>query len=149
MVKITVQNGPDRGTIFEIKKEIVTLGRAKNSRIVIHDEKVSKEHCVIEKRKTGYFITDLSSRNGTFLNNKIIKAEAKLYSGDIIKVGSTILVFESKDQTKRAGLADVLQEIEEKEEKGKGYTTLLQEFVKEADIPPDEQEERGDSKVKS
>ncbi|MBA2123557.1 hypothetical protein B9J78_01230 [bacterium Unc6] len=139
MAKLTVKSGPDEGIVFKIQEEITTIGRIETNKIIIHDEGVSKGHCVIEARKTGYFITDLGSTNGTYLNGKIVKTEAELYTEDQIKVGNTVLIFESKTEKRKTDLTNAFKEIEEEEQKGKGYTTLLQEFVETASIKSEEE----------
>ncbi|MDQ3800285.1 MAG: sigma 54-interacting transcriptional regulator [Acidobacteriota bacterium] len=72
--------------------ESVTLGRAEINQIVLSDGDVSRSHCSIKEVNGTYYLTDLDSRNGTFLNNEPIK-EAILRHGDCIRIGKTLILF--------------------------------------------------------
>jgi len=66
-----------------------TLGRHPGNTIQLLDRIVSKEHCVIEQRGTGYVLRDLGSLNGTFVNAERVVGERMLRHGDEIALGST------------------------------------------------------------
>lgn len=71
-------------------KDRVTIGRDKENDIVIGGaNSVSRKHAVIEKKADRYFITDVGSTNGTFLNNKKITANRMepIKPGDTLKIG--------------------------------------------------------------
>ena len=52
-----------------------------------YDRSVSSRHCAIEKRGERFFLIDLQSSNGTFLNESKVLSEVEIYSGSIIKMG--------------------------------------------------------------
>ena len=64
--------------------------------IVIDDSALSSRHFEVEARGNEFFIRDLDSRNGTFVNGNRIRA-AELTSGDKIRVGQTDLTFRTQD----------------------------------------------------
>ena len=73
---------------------VCRFGRDANSTIVLSDELVSRNHAFIERRDEGeYFLNDLGSRNGTFLNGVPIRAPRRLADGDHISVGEHTFVF--------------------------------------------------------
>jgi Nif-specific regulatory protein len=72
--------------------ESVTLGRAEINQIVLSDGDVSRCHCSIREVNGSYYLTDLDSRNGTFLNNEPVR-EAVLRHGDCIRIGKTLILF--------------------------------------------------------
>ena len=75
--------------------ETTTIGRnAKHNTIVIQEAFVSAEHALIQLYDNGYWVSDLSSTNGTMVNGVRIEDETLLQSGDEIKIGSVILQFE-------------------------------------------------------
>ncbi len=86
-----------------LEREKVILGRAIEADVRINDPKVSRLHACITSEKdpqTGeakYVITDLHSKNGTFLNGHRIQKEV-LQNGDKITVGQHILKFEFLDE---------------------------------------------------
>jgi len=77
----------------------VTIGRAKDNMIQLHDETISAHHARIITIFTASHIEDLGSTNGTFVNHrKVVKHT--LHSDDIITIGGTQIVFytdENKD----------------------------------------------------
>jgi HD-GYP domain-containing protein (c-di-GMP phosphodiesterase class II) len=87
--------GSNRGAIYEIKDESLALGRDENATIQILDQGVSRKHAEIFRIGEMYFIRDLGSRNGTFVNEEDISEEL-LRSGDEIRIGNTILTFEDR-----------------------------------------------------
>lgn len=72
--------------------EFLSLGREPGSHVLLTDDAVSARHARIEKRPAGYFLRDLRSRNGTFLNGVRV-VEAYLKDGDRLRVGQTDLTF--------------------------------------------------------
>ena len=86
---------------------------------------MSREHFVVTPRDGKYFVRDLNSTNGTYVNNEQI-TEWELKSNDRIRGGQTVLVFELE---RPKGVATVIGEMAAG---GKGYKTLLGEISKEA-----------------
>lgn len=73
--------------------EVLTLGRANDNIIYIKDPFVSKRHMKITEDEGDYYLEDLNSANGTFLNEERIQDVVRLDSGDIIKVGNVEFLF--------------------------------------------------------
>ncbi len=86
-----------------LEREEVILGRASEADVRINDTKVSRKHARIntasnvETGVTSYIITDLGSRNGTYLNGQRINQE-ELHNGDKITIGEHIMRFELFDE---------------------------------------------------
>lgn len=70
----------------------VSVGRGGENVIVLPKDSVSRRHARIEKRGASYFIIDLHSTNGTYVNDEFV-AEGPLERGDQIKIGDTIFKF--------------------------------------------------------
>lgn len=70
-----------------------TIGRHPEQSIQILDRVVSKEHALITFADDLYWLQDMGSRNGTFVNGERIVGRTKLKSGDNITLGGTRLVF--------------------------------------------------------
>jgi len=90
---ICIIDGENKGKVFDLKDdEPTSIGRNTSNDIVINDESVTEVHCKIFKNNNSYFIRDIASLNGTFLNNKRIENE-ELHDGDFIKIGETKFIF--------------------------------------------------------
>lgn len=77
------------------KKSEINIGRDETCDFVIPSPDVSRFHARVENVNETYWITDLNSLNGTYLNDQQI-TQAKLEEGDQIQVGSTIFTFQDK-----------------------------------------------------
>ncbi len=69
------------------------LGRGAENDVVLPDRFASNNHAVINLRQGQYWIEDLDSRNGTFLNDTPLTRPAVLANNDQIKVGDIIFRF--------------------------------------------------------
>jgi hypothetical protein len=82
----------DEERALPLVRDSYTLGRHKNNDIVVTDPRVSSFHARIDKTASGCSLSDLGSRNGTWVNGK--KADqADLVSGDEIRLGSARLLY--------------------------------------------------------
>lgn len=92
--RFVVLSGPASGQVFELKGEVVSLGRESGNDIVIQgDPTVSRRHAVFEMRGGQPFIIDQGSANGTFVNGARV-TEAALHPGDEVVLGQTRMRFE-------------------------------------------------------
>lgn len=117
---------------IELTGEPLSIGRSREADIPLLDDKVSRVHCGIRLSDGEFYLKDLKSRNGVFVNGQRVEDTAKLKAGDRIQVGSTVFVLESASNQEDAakGLASVQGDMAD----GKGYTTILKEIVE--DIAP-------------
>jgi len=94
MPRVRIKTGPNRGLLHNVGEETITLGRDTTSTIQILDKGASRNHAEIFRIGEMCFIRDLTSRNGTYVNDEKVSEEL-LREGDRVQVGSTVLVFES------------------------------------------------------
>ena len=78
---------------------IKTVGRATRADFVVDAALVSRLHCRITASDENLEVVDLSSTNGTFVNDKRVK-HARLTRGDRLRVGRVELVVIEKLQTR-------------------------------------------------
>lgn len=79
---------------FALPAASVTLGRATTNQITLQDPKVSRTHARIDAADDGFAVVDLGSANGTYVNDVRIE-RAALKPGDVIKLGDSLLRFET------------------------------------------------------
>jgi len=82
---------------FALSDKPVILGRHPGCEIHIDDASVSRQHARVIYDQGDYFIEDLNSRNGTFLNNTQINQRAKLFDKSVIQICDVSLVFLTSD----------------------------------------------------
>ena len=77
--------------------KVITIGLSKDhNNIVIEDPAVSKSHLQIIKDDNGdYYVIDLDSTNGTYVNGNRITGKVQLHKGDTIVIGYTTLSWET------------------------------------------------------
>ena len=83
------------GAVYEINKNIVTMGRSPEADVTIEDNVyVARMHAMVENRKGTYFLHDMGTTNGTYLNGqKIDENGIRLVPGDIIGLGNEEIEF--------------------------------------------------------
>src|SRR5262245_7976996 len=102
MPRLTVQNiksGEEQ--IFNLPQDIITLGRTSACDIELNDKSISRKHAELVREGDDYFVIDLKSGNGTFLNGKKIRPIEKhlLRPNDIIKIENFEIHFSPLQET--------------------------------------------------
>lgn len=80
-------------------KKTFLVGRRKSNDLVIENLAVSGTHARIERLENGYVLSDLQSKNGTYVNRKQVTT-CLLKNGDVIQIGMHTLVFSDKASAK-------------------------------------------------
>ncbi len=88
LTRWTEGGGPKQPTETYPLLPVTRLGRAEGNHIVLRDEFASAEHALIRFEGGSWWLEDLRSRNGTLLNDALVKGRATLAAGDIIGIGS-------------------------------------------------------------
>ena len=78
------------GTLFTLDDE-VTIGRAPGCAVSLDDTFASQLHARIFQRDKQWFVEDLGSTNGTWINRKRVHGPMRLLPGDRLQVGNTVL----------------------------------------------------------
>ena len=81
--------------VYKLNKERISIGRNRNSQIVINNNTISKDHAIIEFDEDGNaIIKDLNSSNGTYVNGQRLKViPIRLKTGDKITFGKYDMEF--------------------------------------------------------
>ncbi|HEX8521591.1 MAG TPA: FHA domain-containing protein [Tepidisphaeraceae bacterium] len=73
-------------------KATATVGRASDCDICIRDIMMSRAHCRLEQQGQTWVITDLGSRNGTYINHERVEHHL-LREGDVLRMGRTRMTY--------------------------------------------------------
>ena len=88
MVVVAPQDAAGRR--YELTDEL-TLGRAAGCHIAVEDTYVSQVHARVFRRDGAFYVEDLGSTNGTFLDGRVVSGPALVEPGGRVQVGSTVL----------------------------------------------------------
>ena len=84
---LVIRSGGGRaGESFTIDEDRMSIGRTPDAAVFLDDVTVSRNHALLVRRQDGYYIDDLGSLNGTYVNRRRIESH-KLTDGDEIQVG--------------------------------------------------------------
>ncbi len=92
---LLVTRGPNAGSRYVLEPSdgaVTTIGRHPDSDILLDDITVSRRHAEVRQQGPAYWVYDVGSLNGTYLNRERID-HALLSSGDELQVGRFRLVF--------------------------------------------------------
>ncbi|HKY31194.1 MAG TPA: FHA domain-containing protein [Candidatus Polarisedimenticolia bacterium] len=88
---VRVAQGPDRGKVFDLSTGGSYVVGRRAGDIPLADEKVSFRHAELKiLGPEAYFVVDLASTNGTFLNGRRVERQ-EFRNGDELRLGDTLL----------------------------------------------------------
>lgn len=70
-----------------------SIGRSRASDIVVDDPAVSRNHCVLLRRASGWYICDTGSKGGTYVNGEETVGRTRVLIDDVISVGNSQFQF--------------------------------------------------------
>lgn len=93
MLVLSVIQGPDAGRKFELpRNEPQLIGRSSEA-LPLTDNTVSRRHAELTPDDGLWWVRDIQSQNGTYINGVRITERTRLHAGDQIRVGATVFVF--------------------------------------------------------
>jgi adenylate cyclase len=87
-----------KGTVYlDLQdKNYWTIGRGKDNTLIVPDNCISRNHAILQRTELGeFYLIDLGSRNGTFINGRRVSVPITLGNGDTITFGKTEIKFHS------------------------------------------------------
>jgi hypothetical protein len=87
--------GGRAGESFPLDGDRLTVGRRPDSDIFLDDVTVSRDHALLVRRGSDYYLDDCGSLNGTYVNRRRIESH-RLVDGDELQVGKYKLAFFSR-----------------------------------------------------
>lgn len=83
---LIAQTGGLAGQRWLVAKDEMLIGRDATCDIVVADRQISRQHARVGRDEFGYYVEDLGSKNGTYVNGSLITGRARLQDGDLIQV---------------------------------------------------------------
>jgi hypothetical protein len=87
--------GGRAGESFRLEGDRLSVGRRPDSDIFLDDVTVSRDHAILVRRGSDYFLDDCGSLNGTYVNRRRIESH-RLVDGDELQIGKYKLAFLSR-----------------------------------------------------
>jgi len=88
---LTVLAGLNAGQVFTLDRAETVIGRARDAHVMLDDAGVSRRHARIVRADTRYFLEDLGSANGVFIDGQPV-ARVELADGDRVQIGGAFIL---------------------------------------------------------
>lgn len=89
--QLVVTEGPLQGSVIELNGAPLLLGRATEADLVLEDDYVSGRHARLFPQGTRWFLEDLGSTNGTYVNGAQLSRTVVVEPGTPIRIGKTVV----------------------------------------------------------
>jgi hypothetical protein len=93
--QMVVTHGALAGTRISLDGRPIMIGRADDSTLVLDDDYASTRHARISLRGTDWYVEDLGSTNGTYLDRAKVTAPLRVPLGAPIRIGKTVIELRS------------------------------------------------------
>lgn len=105
MIYLIMKNKDGQPVKNQFDQDIVRIGRAIDNDLFLQDVSISRHHCEIRKENNLYFVYDLQSLNGTYVNGQHIK-RASLQNNDLLRIGNVESLVQCKFKGKGSDQSD-------------------------------------------
>jgi hypothetical protein len=92
---LVVTAGPLSGTKITLGEQPILIGRADDSTLVLTDDFASSRHARLTNRGGQWYVEDLGSTNGTYLDQQRVQGPLLISPGQPIRIGQTALELRS------------------------------------------------------
>lgn len=88
---LIIMEGEQKGQRWYIDRDVFVIGRGGECDLVLPERQVSREHVRIYRQGTEYYLQDLDSKNGTWINDiQLQNATIKLQDGDEVNIAMAV-----------------------------------------------------------
>lgn len=85
--------GPGKGKQWQLRAERIFLGREQPADVIVDDPAASRRHAQVYKKQGRWYLKDLDSTNGTYLDGPLRGTERILWDGDVFRIGDWEITF--------------------------------------------------------
>ncbi len=90
---LVVLSGAQKGRAFWLERQRIRIGRAEDCEVQLDDASVSRYHAELVRGAESWLVSDLDSKNGSFLGDRILSIPSAIRDGDLCRFGSVALQF--------------------------------------------------------
>jgi pSer/pThr/pTyr-binding forkhead associated (FHA) protein len=89
--QLIVTDGALTGTRIQLGSQPVLIGRADDSTLVLTDDYASTRHARLSPRGSEWYVEDLGSTNGTYLDRAKVTTAVRVPMGTPVRIGKTVI----------------------------------------------------------
>src|SRR5579885_1752676 len=101
MATLVTLQGPGAGRQYRLGDDPLVIGRDPGAAIHLDSGGVARQHARVIRVGDAYFIEDLGSRNGTFVNGRRVEGRAPLADGDRVQIADFAITFRLEPDERR------------------------------------------------
>ena len=104
MPRLIVRATPSHGdSVVDLTRLRTTVGRSARNDLCVEDPFTSRLHAELRRQADSYWLSDLGSANGTYLNGMRLAQPSQLHDGDRIRIGETEIDYSERADTAPTG----------------------------------------------
>jgi phosphoserine phosphatase RsbU/P len=104
MPRLIVRATPSHGdSVVDLTRLRTTVGRSARNDLCVEDPFTSRLHAELRRQADAYWLSDLGSANGTYLNGMRLAQPSQLHDGDRIRIGETEIDYSERADTAPTG----------------------------------------------
>jgi two-component system cell cycle response regulator len=88
---LTLLAGPAQGAVFRLEGGALTIGRSSSADVHVSHEGLSRLHARLSRVDDAFVIEDLQSANGTYVRGQRVEAATRVFDGDRIQLGQSVI----------------------------------------------------------
>ena len=98
MINVFIADGPEQGRSFVLSDRTADIGRGATNQVRLNAPSVSRNHAKVYRENGQYYIEDLQSRNGTWINGNAIESgvRVQVQEGIPVAFGNVLVSFGEK-----------------------------------------------------
>ena len=90
---LEIVRGQFAGACFQVERAVCSIGRGDENDVRIRDDTISLSHATLLLKRGAWFVADLRSMNGTFVDGSRVSGERELHPGARVRLGAVEMVF--------------------------------------------------------